>query len=462
MRSPALLLCALFSACAAPVRLAYQPTGNAMRLSFPDGKPPRLYLGAVEDKSHGFRTEGPVPTLSAGNSTVDVLRDALKAEFTRLGIPLAPTRQGADAVLYAALSDALVSVPSAGFYNAFNASVSMSLLVRSLDWNSVLWMGEVKGTGMTKGATGGYSGSKPNLALNAAFADMISRIGPLLEAEGVADIIRSRAAPAAPAARQPAAPVAAAAASEIDDLGGISAAASRQGHAVVIGVQRYREKLPAADFAASDARLVARYLTGAAGFKPENVVTLVDDQAAKSDFEKYFERWLPNRVGASDEVFIYFSGHGAPDPTSGNAFLVPYDGDPTYLEQTGYSLSRMYAQLEKLPAKKVTVVLDSCFSGAGGRSVIAKGAKPLVVSASVEVPRKLTVLSASEGNQISHSYDAKGHGLFTFFLLKGLKDQALAGRWDLRQAFEASTSKVSAIARQEFNADQTPKLQGGW
>ena len=105
--------------------------------------------------------------------------------------------------------------------------------------------------------------------------------------------------------------------------------------------------------------------------------------------------------------------------------MVPYDGDPNYLAVTGYPLKRLYERLSKLEAKEIIVVLDSCFSGAGGRSVIAKGARPLVMNLQNDmVPSKnMTVLSASSGEQTSSTDDEKGHGLFTYFLLKGIKNE---------------------------------------
>jgi len=77
--------------------------------------------------------------------------------------------------------------------------------------------------------------------------------------------------------------------------------------------------------------------------------------------------WLANNVESDSRVFIYYSGHGAPDPRTGDAYLVPYDGDPSFIENTGYSLKKLYDTLGKLPSKEIVVILDSCFSGAGGR-----------------------------------------------------------------------------------------------
>ncbi|MBW1848999.1 MAG: caspase family protein, partial [Deltaproteobacteria bacterium] len=139
------------------------------------------------------------------------------------------------------------------------------------------------------------------------------------------------------------------------------------------------------DFADHDARIMAEYLTKVMGYPEENIVTLINDRALKSDLEKYLGKWLHNNVEKDSSVFIYYSGHGAPNPKTGDAYLVPYDGDPSFIEETGYPLKRLYAKLDKLPAREIIVVLDSCFSGAGGRSVLAKGARPLVMNMDKQV-----------------------------------------------------------------------------
>lgn len=291
-------------------------------------------------------------------------------------------------------------------------------------------------------------------SMSAKNRELVSKIRQL-----AAGRVRSLAAPRAPAAvpAHAAAPAPAPrVASDLDQLPAAVPVSSKR-HAVVIGVERYRESLPAADFAAGDAKLAAEYFKRVLGVPEANLVLLVDDRATKSDFEKHFERWLPNRVEKDDEVFVYFSGHGAPNPAKGDAYLVPFDGDPTYIEQTGYPLKKMYDQLARLPAKRVFVAMDSCFSGAGGRSVIAKGARPLVASVAAEVPAKVTVLAASAGDQISNSYQEKGHGLFTYFLLKGLKEKDA----DFKAAFDYLKPEVAKIARREYNADQDPQWREG-
>ena len=244
--------------------------------------------------------------------------------------------------------------------------------------------------------------------------------------------------------------------SDVDKLPSFKARQNKNAYAIVIGVEKYRQKLPTADYAENDARIMAEYLTKVMGYPGENVVTLTGEHATKSDFQKYIEKWLPNNAEKKGSVFIYYSGHGAPNPKTGDAYLVPYDGDPSFIEETGYPLKRLYKNLNKLPAKKIIVVLDSCFSGAGGRSVLAKGARPLVMNMDKQVFHndRIAILSAAAGNQISSTYEEKGHGLFTYFFLKGIK----AGNSELGTLYNYLKPQVERIARKTYNNEQTPGL----
>ena len=125
----------------------------------------------------------------------------------------------------------------------------------------------------------------------------------------------------------------------------------------------------------------------------------------------------------------------------------------------------MYDALGKLQAKEIIVALDSCFSGAGGRSVIAKGARPLVMNFqnNMVLSKNMTVMSASTGEQISSTYDEKGHGLFTYFLLKGIKNEDVVkpdGSIKMDDLFGYLKSRVERIARKQYNNEQTPQLIG--
>jgi hypothetical protein len=250
---------------------------------------------------------------------------------------------------------------------------------------------------------------------------------------------------------------------DVDRLPTVTAKPRKNAYAVVIGIEQYREKLPKADFADKDAKLVGEYLTKVLGYPEENVIIRLNDRATRTDFVKYFEEWLKNNVEPGGSVFVYYSGHGAPNTKTGEAYLVPYDGDPSFVDSTAYPVKQMYAALDKLPAKDVTVVLDSCFSGAGGRSVLAKGARPMVLS--IENPvlasGKTIVLAASGGDQISNSFEEKGHGLLTYFFLKGLQgegDVNKDGVIEMVELYDYVKPNVQRIARKQYNSEQTPQL----
>ena len=232
-------------------------------------------------------------------------------------------------------------------------------------------------------------------------------------------------------------------------------------YAIVVGIGQYLD-LPEAQFAERDAEAVKTQLI-ALGFPSRNVVHLSGEKAGYKSIEKFVETWLPRNTNENSRVFFYFSGHGAPDPQGGKAYLLPYDGDPNFLENTGYPLKRLYQKLEELKAKEVLVVLDSCFSGAGGRSLLAKGARPLVVSVdtAAQASGKLEVLAAASSDQITSTLEDQGHGTFTYYFLKGITGGARGpgGAVTVQGLYDYLTPKVQDAARRQ-NREQTPSLQG--
>ena len=249
---------------------------------------------------------------------------------------------------------------------------------------------------------------------------------------------------------------------EIDTLPPALPGKNGANFAVVIGIEKYRD-ITKADYAARDAESVRKYLVQLLGYPEDNVITLLNEHATRSDISKYLNSWLRNRVSRDSTVFVYYAGHGAPDPRNGEAYLVPFDGDPNYPDATAIPLKTLYDTLAQLPAKQVVVALDSCFSGSGERSTMAKGARPLVMSNQNKIVLKenMAVLAATSGNQISTSYDKAGHGMFTYFFLKTIKESLLAGKSiDLEKLYAQILPSVQKTARLK-NVEQTPVLLSG-
>jgi len=237
-------------------------------------------------------------------------------------------------------------------------------------------------------------------------------------------------------------------------------------YAVVIGISQYREEvIPKVPYAAKDAEAVAQLLETQGGIPRTHIKLLTDSKATLADFRNHVGDWLSMRVKPDSTAYVYYAGHGTPNPKTGEAFLVPWEGHPDFPSGL-YPLNELYATLNKLPAKDIIVFLDSCFSGAEGRSVLGKGARPMTVS--VENPLlaggKVIVLAAATGNQISSDYDKAGHGLFTYALLTGLQGKADAdkdGLVMLKEIFPYVRDRVAHTAVEELNREQTPVLLPG-
>jgi hypothetical protein len=229
--------------------------------------------------------------------------------------------------------------------------------------------------------------------------------------------------------------------------------------AIVFGVENYKSvaKVP---FARRDAKIFKEYTTKVLGVPAENVFFKLDDEITRSTFNTVFSKggWLSKRVQAGSDVFIYFAGHGAPDPKDKRAYLIPYDTDGNYIAQAGYPLDELYAELGKLKARSVTVFLDACFSGE-----LAEGKRSLPMS--IEQPdvkgNKLVVFSAASGTQTSSPYLEKGHGIFTYYLLQGLRGDAAGA--DKKLTMEELSTFVTENVKKtaaKLDTEQTPELKG--
>jgi uncharacterized caspase-like protein len=165
-------------------------------------------------------------------------------------------------------------------------------------------------------------------------------------------------------------------------------------------------------------------------------------------------------------VFIFYSGHGAPSGDGASSYLVPVDATASLIDLSGYSLKTLYANLGKLPAKSVTVVLEACFSGASQSGMLVKNASPIYQKAMTEiVPANLTVISAGTGNQIASWEQDKSHGLFTKHYLLGMAgaaDRKPHGNGDGKVTNEELTrylaETVSYAAQRYYGREQTAQI----
>jgi hypothetical protein len=237
----------------------------------------------------------------------------------------------------------------------------------------------------------------------------------------------------------------------------------RDAVAVVIGIADYRS-LPKADFANDDARAFYDYAIRALGIKPENIKLLVDGDAEEAEILKTFRTWLPSRVKSTTDVYVFYSGHGLPMPDGKGLYLVPPRADREVIDDTAIPFSKLNAAITLAKPKSVTIFLDSCYSGQArsGETLVANARPVQLKSDSRYFPENFTVITASQNDQISSSNPELQHGIFSYYLMKGMEGDADAnkdGKITLGEMQSYLTENVGRHAAM-MSRKQEPQLIG--
>lgn len=241
--------------------------------------------------------------------------------------------------------------------------------------------------------------------------------------------------------------------------------------AVLFGASNYQHKdVVKVEYAIRDMHVVREYLVKVLGYEEQNVYTIPDPTL--SDLATWFgtqanpQGKLSRKAAVMEnpKVFVYYSGHGVPSISTGDPYLVPVNCDPNYPEQGGYALKQLYANLEALRVKEVTVVIDACFSGASPEGSLLKDASPLImepIEFRAQTPSEFTVLTAAGGRQVANWLPEQRHGLFTYYFLKGLRGDADDGDNELtwRELKNYVVREVSRAAADQ-DREQTPVFAG--
>ncbi len=245
--------------------------------------------------------------------------------------------------------------------------------------------------------------------------------------------------------------------------------------AVIVGISDYNDsRVPSLRYAASDAKSFYKWLISPQGgrYAPSRVKLLLNEKATGKNIKNALFVWLKQAI-EEDLVTIYFAGHGSPEsPDSpGNLFLLPYDTQYDNIATTGFPMWDIETALKRfIKARKVIVIADACHSGGVGQSfdVVRRAARAINVnpiSSSLQNLSKMgdgvCVISASDDKQFSQE-DRKwggGHGVFTYFLLEGLKgnaDYSKDGSITLGELIPFLSEQV----RRETRNAQSPTISG--
>ena len=245
--------------------------------------------------------------------------------------------------------------------------------------------------------------------------------------------------------------------------------AGRYDIAVIIGNKNYKN-IPNVEYADRDAVIMKEYLVRAFGYDPQNI--LFEENAGFAKFNELFgsEREYKGRLykfvrNGVSRVFIYYTGHGAPDLESQEAYFVPVDANPEYLKSSGYSLQTFYTNLSKIPAKKMTVILDTCFSGNSEKGMLFKNISPAMVRVKKEYrgPANATLITSGAVDQVSAWYPEKRHSLFTYYFLKGIQGEADVNKDKKITVGEMKaylTEHVPYMAQRLKGTEQQPVVMG--
>jgi hypothetical protein len=243
----------------------------------------------------------------------------------------------------------------------------------------------------------------------------------------------------------------------------IKRGSDRDAVAIIIGISDYKS-LPKADFANDDARLFYDYAIRALSIKPDNIKLLVDSDAGEVAIYKAFKTWLPSKVRSSTDLYVFYSGHGLPNADGKSLYLLPQQTDRDLISKTAIQMQEVISDIQSTKPKSVTLFLDTCYSGQSrtGESLIAS-ARPISIKSESRIfPENFTVITASQNDQISSSNPDLKHGIFSYYLMRGMEGDADADKDGKITLGEMHSYLVENVGRQAgmMNRKQEPQLVG--
>ena len=197
--------------------------------------------------------------------------------------------------------------------------------------------------------------------------------------------------------------------------------------ALIIGIEKY-DQAPEATFANLDAKYFYEYARKGFGVAKSNIKLLVDEDANLIKSLGTLNKWLPGKIkDGKTELIIFFAGHGLGSSDGTELYLLPQDSDPDLLARTALSRTELFKEIIALNPKSVTMFLDTCYSGVSrDETTLLASARPvrIVPNDEGDIPENFTIFSASQSNQISSGLAEAKHGIFSYYLMKGLEGNA--------------------------------------
>ncbi|MGP8250716.1 MAG: tetratricopeptide repeat protein [Terracidiphilus sp.] len=232
-------------------------------------------------------------------------------------------------------------------------------------------------------------------------------------------------------------------------------------YALVVGISKYAHLPQNAQlqFPDSDAESVYTVLISPEGgqFPAENVHKLIDGQATLENIRHELEVWLPSVTHPDDRVLVYFAGHGF--VSNGTAYIAPYDIDLNNIATTAYPMESLGKDMgARINGKWKVLITDSCHSGA----ITPEADRSTVNRTLLDLDKSLFSITASRDREQSYESDkwGGGHGIFTYYVVKGLEGEADTNGDGIVTADELA-EYVHTNVRDATNAAQNPTSERG-
>jgi helicase len=191
-----------------------------------------------------------------------------------------------------------------------------------------------------------------------------------------------------------------------------------------------------------------------------NAVLLTDAAATRQGIAAAFSELVT--CDREDTVVIAFSGHG-----SETHELVTHDADLADLAGSAIPLELLEEWFSRIPAQRLVLFLDCCFSGGIGAKVLRVDTKPRSILSTEARLAQLAgagriIFTASAATEPAYEHRRFGHGFLTHFLLealRGAEEVVSGGKLSLYRLLEHVTSRVKAAASQG-GKQQNPTMRG--
>ena len=231
--------------------------------------------------------------------------------------------------------------------------------------------------------------------------------------------------------------------------------------ALIVGVADYSRTNANAVYADKDAQQFYDYARMKLGIPAKNIKELVNNKADRVEIGLAVQDWIARSTKKDKtDIYIYFAGHGLASDDGKDMYLLPYDGSPRLLKASSIKRQELFNNIQQSNPRSVTVFLDTCYSGTTRGTDMLIASRPIAIRALEQsIPNNFTVFSAAAGDQTSKPLEEAKHGMFSYFLMKGMEGDADANNDNKITARELH-AYVEQNVVQQSSGSQTPELQG--